>query len=221
MAHGDARGSSRRDVHRGDARGVPAQTPAQREIGAAPRLGVSVVRGAQEVSPARRLVAHARDGLRVRRHGIQAPFNMSQVPHLHGVVLRAGHNVRAVRREINAQHGFGVASQIQHVGPRARVPKPAVRLEAHRARQASVRVETHVVHRAAVPFLAQELRPRLAVPQAPGLVEAGGGEKRAGRVKRSAAAPTDVAAHLAQKCPGRAPQARHAVRGGGRHEQRG
>ena len=67
-------------------------------------------------------------------------------------------------------------------------------LEPHGRGQRPVGVESEVVHRSAVPFLAQKLLTRLDAPQAPRSVEAGGGDVIPGGMKRHPTQSIGVAA---------------------------
>ena len=115
-------------------------------------------------------------------------------PHARRVTSGARDELVPAWREVHAQALFHVSHQGLHAPPRAEIPHASVRLEPHGRGQRPVGVESEVVHRSAVPFLAQKLLTRLDAPQAPRSVEAGGGDVIPGGMKRHPTQSIGVAA---------------------------
>ena len=97
-------------------------------------------------------------------------------PWVRRVIARAGDALVPVWREVDRQALLRVPDEAELAPAGSQVPHAPVRLQADARRQGPVRVEPHVVHRAARALLAQELLAALDAPQAPRLVEPGGGE---------------------------------------------
>ena len=81
---------------------------------------------------------------------------LAQIPHARRVIVRARNELVPVWGEVHAQALFPSSHQGLHAPPRAEIPHASVRLEPHGRGAKARRVESEVVHRSAVPFLAQK-----------------------------------------------------------------
>lgn len=92
-----------------------------------PDLGGIVIRRGDQILPLRSLILDVGQQVRVRRNRVYAGA-LSQVPYLAGVVLARGGDVKAIRREVDAENGLQMTLHEHDAPTGTQVPNATERI---------------------------------------------------------------------------------------------